>query len=118
MTFIKFDPPIFDGENVDSWIVDTWIDSVETLFEELSTLERDRVPLAVYCLKQSAKAWWKGIRRNRSPSIPPWHGMSFGDWYLLITSPDSEKRNLQDKFRKLRQGDRSVKEYERESSLS
>nr|CAD1829440.1 unnamed protein product [Ananas comosus var. bracteatus] len=40
--------------------------------------------------------------------------MSFGDWYLLLTSPDSEKRKLQDKFRKLRQGDRSVREYERE----
>nr|CAD1821756.1 unnamed protein product [Ananas comosus var. bracteatus] len=94
MTFVKFDPPIFDGENVDSWIVEMWIDSMETLFEELSTLERDRVPLAVYCLKQSAKAWWQGIRRNRSPSIPPWHGMSFGDWYLLLTSPDSERESF------------------------
>ncbi|XP_020081383.1 uncharacterized protein LOC109705031 [Ananas comosus] len=116
MTFKKFDPPVFDGENVDPWIVEMWIDSMETLFEELYALERDKVPLAVHCLKLSAKVWWKSIRRNRSPSLPP---MAWDEFRGLVFStyfPDTEKRKLQDRFRKLRQGGRSVGEYEREFS--
>ena len=70
----------------------------------------------MYCLKQSARVWWKGIRRDRSPSLPPmawdeFQGLVFSTYFL-----DTERRKLQDKFRKLRQGDRSVREYEREFS--
>nr|CAD1840509.1 unnamed protein product [Ananas comosus var. bracteatus] len=42
--------------------------------------------------------------------------MAWDEFRGLVSStdfPDSEKRKLQDKFRKLRQGDRSVREYER-----
>nr|CAD1832719.1 unnamed protein product [Ananas comosus var. bracteatus] len=60
MTFIKFDPPIFDGKNVNPWIVETWIDSMETLFEELYILEWDKVHLAVHCLKTVGKGVVEG----------------------------------------------------------
>ncbi|XP_020094157.1 uncharacterized protein LOC109714128 [Ananas comosus] len=116
MTFKKFDLPIFDGEDVDPWIVEMWIDSMETLFEKLYTLERDKVPLAVHCLKQSAKAWWKGIRRDRSPSLPPMAWDEFRGLMFSTYFPDNERRKLRDKFRKLRQGDCSVREYERKFS--
>ncbi|XP_020102611.1 uncharacterized protein LOC109720134 [Ananas comosus] len=99
MTFKRFDPPVFDGENVDPWIVEMWIDSMKTLFEKLYTLERDKVPLAVHCLKQSAKVWWKSIRRNRSPSLYP---MAWDEFRGLVFSayfPDTERRKLQDRDR-------------------
>nr|CAD1825758.1 unnamed protein product [Ananas comosus var. bracteatus] len=82
--FKKFNPPVFDGEKVEPWMVESWIDSMETLFEDIYTLEKDKVLLATHCLEKAAKVY--------------------------------EKKKLQDKFWKLRQGDRSVREYEREFS--
>ncbi|XP_020110880.1 uncharacterized protein LOC109725894 [Ananas comosus] len=55
MAFKKFDPPTFDGEDPDPWIVEMWIDAMETLFEDLYTLERDKVNLVAHYLKQSTK---------------------------------------------------------------
>ncbi|XP_020082668.1 uncharacterized protein LOC109706305, partial [Ananas comosus] len=78
MAFKKFKPPTFDGESVDPWVVEMWIDFMETLFEDLYTLEREK-------------------------------GLVFSAYF-----PDNEKRRLQEKFRKLHQGDRTVRKYERE----
>ncbi|XP_020085105.1 uncharacterized protein LOC109707966 [Ananas comosus] len=116
MSFKKFDPPTFDGEDIDPWTVESWIDSIETIFEDLYTVERDKVYLAVHCLQRSAKAWWKDIKRNRSPSLPSMVWEEFRELMRLTYFPDSEKRKLQNRFQKLRQGDRSVREYEREFS--
>nr|CAD1817914.1 unnamed protein product [Ananas comosus var. bracteatus] len=40
--FRKFDPLVFDGEKVEPWMVELWIDSMKTLFEDLYTLEKDK----------------------------------------------------------------------------
>ncbi|XP_020094890.1 uncharacterized protein LOC109714601 [Ananas comosus] len=116
MTFKKFDPPTFDGEDVDPWVIEMWIDSIETLFENLYTLERDKANLAVHYLKQSAKVWWKGDKRDRSLSLPPMAGEEFRGLLFSAYFPDSEKRKLQKRFRKLRQGGRSVRQYKRKFS--
>ncbi|XP_020080318.1 uncharacterized protein LOC109703979 [Ananas comosus] len=116
MSFKKFDPPAFDGEDIDPWTVESWIDSIETIFEDLYTVERDKVHLAVHCLQLSAKEWWKGVKRNRSPSLPSMVWEEFRELMRSTYFPDSEKRKLQNRFQKLRQGDRLVREYEREFS--
>ncbi|XP_020080113.1 uncharacterized protein LOC109703810 [Ananas comosus] len=100
--------------DTDPWIVEMWIDSIETLFEDLYTLERDKVNLAVHYLKQSAKVWWKGVKQDRSPGLPPMTWEEFRGLLFLAYFPDSEKRKLKERFQKLRQGDRSVRQYERE----
>ena len=114
MAFKKFKPPTFDGESADPWVLEMWIDSMETLFEDLYTVERDKVNLAAHCLEKSAKVWWKGVKRDRLPSLPPMTWDVFRGLVFSVYFPDSEKRRLQEKFRKLRQGDRTVREYERE----
>ncbi|XP_020081523.1 zyxin-like, partial [Ananas comosus] len=38
----KFNPPIFEGEKVEPSMVESWIDSMETLFEDLYTSEKDK----------------------------------------------------------------------------
>ncbi|XP_020099027.1 uncharacterized protein LOC109717592 [Ananas comosus] len=114
MSFKKFDPPTFDREDIDPWTVESWIDSIETVFEDLYTVERDKVRLAAHCLQRSAKVWWKGIKQNRSPRLPLMTWQEFRELILSVYFPDSEKRKLRDRFQKLRQGDRSVREYERE----
>nr|CAD1827431.1 unnamed protein product [Ananas comosus var. bracteatus] len=82
--FRKFNPPTFEGEKVKPWMVESWVDSMETLFEDLYTLEKDKVYLATHCLERTAKI--------------------------------CEKKKLQEQFRKLKQGSRTVAEYEREFS--
>ncbi|XP_020088631.1 uncharacterized protein LOC109710441 [Ananas comosus] len=96
--------------------MEMWIDSMKTLFEDLYTLKRDKVHLAVHYLKQSAKIWWKDVKRDRSPSLPPMTWEEFRGLIFSAYFPDSEKMKLQERFRKLRQGDRSVRQYEQEFS--
>nr|CAD1825863.1 unnamed protein product [Ananas comosus var. bracteatus] len=55
MMFRKFDPPIFNGEKVEPWMVESWVDLMETLFDDLYTLEKDKVHLATHCLERTAK---------------------------------------------------------------
>ncbi|XP_020108725.1 uncharacterized protein LOC109724340 [Ananas comosus] len=114
--FKKFNPPLFDGEKVELWMVESWIDSMETLFESLYILEKDKVHLATHCLERSTKVWWRRVKRDRSSDLPPlvweeFRGLMFTNYF-----PDSVKKKLQDQFRKLRQGNRSVGEFEREFS--
>lgn len=38
-TFKKFNSPTFDGKAIDPWVVETLVDSIRKLFENLDTLE-------------------------------------------------------------------------------
>ncbi|XP_020082833.1 uncharacterized protein LOC109706435 [Ananas comosus] len=114
--FKKFNPPIFEGEKVEPAMVESWIDSMETLFEDLRTLERDRVYLATHRLEKAAKVWWKQVKRDRLPGHPPMLWEEFKRAVFANYPPDTLKRKLQEKFRKLQQGDHSVAEYEQEFS--
>ncbi|XP_020108538.1 uncharacterized protein LOC109724208 [Ananas comosus] len=88
---------------------------METLFEDLYTLERDKVYLATHCLERTAKVWWKRIKRNRASDLPPLTWEEFRGLFYVNYFPDSEKKKLQEQFRKLKQGSRTVAEYEREA---
>ncbi|XP_020104812.1 uncharacterized protein LOC109721557 [Ananas comosus] len=112
--FTKFNPPMFDEKKVELWMVESWIDSMETLFEDIYTLEKDKVHLATHCLEKAAKVWWKRVKRDRPSNLLPMVWKEFRGLVFTNYFPDSEKKKLQDKFRKLRQGDRSVGKYEQE----
>ncbi|XP_020089539.1 uncharacterized protein LOC109711035 [Ananas comosus] len=114
--FKKFNPPIFDGEKIDAAVVEAWVDSMETLFEDIYSLEKDKVPLATHCLEKAAKVWWKRVKWDRSSDLAPILWEEFRRALFANYFPDTEKRKLQEKFRKLKQGDQSVGEYEREFS--
>nr|CAD1836366.1 unnamed protein product [Ananas comosus var. bracteatus] len=114
--FRKFNPPTFEGEKVEPWMVESWVDSMETLFEDLCTLEKDKVYLATHCLERTAKVWWKRVKRARASDLPPLTWEEFRGLFYVNYFPDSEKKKLQEQFRKLKQGSRTVAEYEREFS--
>nr|CAD1837501.1 unnamed protein product [Ananas comosus var. bracteatus] len=97
-------------------MVESWVDSMETLFEDLYTLERDKVYLATHYLERTAKVWWKRIKRNRASDLPPLTWEEFRGLFYVNYFPNSEKKKLQEQFRKLKQGSRTVEEYEREFS--
>nr|CAD1821588.1 unnamed protein product [Ananas comosus var. bracteatus] len=70
-TFKRFNPPTFDREEVDPWVVETWIALMETLFEDIYTLEQDKINLATHCFEKSTRIRWRGVKKNRSPDLPP-----------------------------------------------
>ncbi|XP_020082104.1 uncharacterized protein LOC109705740 [Ananas comosus] len=114
--FKKFNPPIFEGEKVEPSMVELWIDSIETLFKDLYTSEKDKVYLATHCLAKAANMWWKRVKRDRPSVLPPMLWKEFKKAMFANYFLDTVKRNLQERFRKLRQGDRSVANYKQEFS--
>nr|CAD1823367.1 unnamed protein product [Ananas comosus var. bracteatus] len=56
--FMRFNPPIFDGKEADLWILETWLTSMEALFEDICTLEKDKIHLAAHCFEKDAQIWW------------------------------------------------------------
>nr|CAD1816973.1 unnamed protein product [Ananas comosus var. bracteatus] len=101
--FKKFNPPVLDWEKVEPWMMESWIDSIETLFKDVYALEKDKVHLATHYLEKAAKVWWKPVKRDRSSDLPPMLWEEFRRLMFANYFPDTEKRKLQDKFRKLRQ---------------
>ncbi|XP_020102104.1 uncharacterized protein LOC109719724 [Ananas comosus] len=101
--FMKFHPPTFDGEVVDPWIVETWLATMETLFEDTYVLEQDKVHLAAHCLEKTVRVWWKRVKKDRSPNLSSidweeFRGLMFAEYF-----PDSDKRKMRKNFRKLKQ---------------
>ncbi|XP_020080886.1 uncharacterized protein LOC109704553, partial [Ananas comosus] len=112
--FTKFHPPTFDEEVIDPWTVETWLASMETLFEDIYTEERDKVNLAAHCFDKRARVWWKRVKQDRSPDLPPIDWEEFRRLMFAEYFPDSDKRKMREDFKKLKQGNRTVREYERE----
>nr|CAD1827328.1 unnamed protein product [Ananas comosus var. bracteatus] len=78
--------------------------------------QQDKVHLAVHCLEKSARVWWKATRQNRSPTLPPMMWEEFRGLLYGVHFPDSDKKKMEEQFRILKQGDRTVRDYEREFS--
>nr|CAD1837561.1 unnamed protein product [Ananas comosus var. bracteatus] len=114
--FKKFNLPVFDGKKVEPRMVESWIDSIETLFENLYTLEKVKMHLATHCLEKTVNVWWKKVKQDRPSNLPPMIWEEFRGLMFTNYFPDSEKKNLYNQFQKLRQRNRSVGEYEREFS--
>nr|CAD1823267.1 unnamed protein product [Ananas comosus var. bracteatus] len=112
--FMRFNPPMFDGKEADPWVLETWFTSMEALFEDIYTLEKDKVHLAAHCFEKYAQIWWQKTKKSRvlNPSLITWE--EFREIVFMEYFPDSDRRKMKEDFRKLRQGNHSVREYERE----
>ncbi|XP_020082253.1 uncharacterized protein LOC109705881 [Ananas comosus] len=105
--FTKFHPPTFDGEVVDPATVESWLTAMETLFEDIFTLEKDKVNLAAHCFEKRARTWWKRVKRDRHSELPPIDWAEFRRLLFAEYFPDSDKRKMREEFRKLKQGNRT-----------
>ncbi|XP_020080299.1 uncharacterized protein LOC109703959 [Ananas comosus] len=112
--FKRFSPPTFNGDVKDPWLVESWLATMEALFEDIYTLEKDKVHLATHYFDGSARLWWTQVKKNHSlePASVTWEG--FREMLLMEYFPESDKRKIKEDLRKLRQGSRTVREYERE----
>ncbi len=106
--FQKFYPPAFSGDGLDSMIMESWVDSMEKLFENLRVPERERVMLVVPFLDKMAHRWWKAeLERwtDAALSSPTWEefrGLLFATYFT-----NSAKQQMED-FKSLKQGGRIV----------
>ncbi|XP_020109870.1 uncharacterized protein LOC109725186 isoform X1 [Ananas comosus] len=116
MEFRKFSPPTYGGEIADPWLVVNWVDTMEELFEDLFIEEREKVPLAMRCLEGSAYTWLNGLRKTHATNNPFPSWSAFKKKFFEAFFPDSTKHQLEIDLYKLRQGSRTVLEYEREFS--
>nr|CAD1843945.1 unnamed protein product [Ananas comosus var. bracteatus] len=114
--FRRCSPRMFDGENVDHWIVEKWLMHMEKLFRDTFVEERDRVWLATHFLDGEAYRWWLDIQDNPNTDLAAITSTRFKELLLAHYFPTSVKRKMEQDLRSLRQDERSVAEYEREFS--
>ncbi len=117
LEFNKFKPQVFTGKEADHWAVEQWINQMEKLFRDLYTEERDKVTLGVHCLGLSASMWWFGHQHyhfTEGMPKPTWSQFKVALYhrYLKETTREALERDLET----IRQGDRSLREYEEEFS--
>nr|CAD1834480.1 unnamed protein product [Ananas comosus var. bracteatus] len=91
--------------------MEAWLTSMEALFEDIYTLEKDKVHLVAHYFKKLAQIWWRRVKKNRSSDLPPMTWEEFRGLLFMEYFPDSNKRKMKEDFRKLRQGSRTMREY-------
>nr|CAD1825891.1 unnamed protein product [Ananas comosus var. bracteatus] len=114
--FRRCNPRIFDGEKADHWIVEKWLMHMEKLFRDTFAEERDRVWLATHHLDGEAYSWWVGIQDNPNTDVAAISCKRFKELLLEHYFLVRVKRKMEQDLREMRQGDRTVAEYEREFS--
>ncbi|XP_020106660.1 uncharacterized protein LOC109722893 [Ananas comosus] len=112
--FKRFNPPTFNGNVKDLWLVESWLAMMEALFEDIYTLEKDKVHPAAHCFQGSARLWWTQAKKSHSLDLASVTWEAFREMLLMEYFSESDKRKIKEDFHKLRQGSQSVREYERE----
>ncbi|XP_020084910.1 uncharacterized protein LOC109707788 [Ananas comosus] len=114
--FRRCNPRVFDGEKADHWVVEKWLMHMEKLFYDTFVEERYRVWFATHHLDGEAYRWWVDIREDPRADLSAITWNRFKELLLTTYFPQSVKRQMERDLRNLRQGDRTVAEYEREFS--
>ena len=107
------------GGSSDPAEADAWLRGVERVFEVMGVTDLHKVSLASFNLKGEDLAWWENYRRQlttpadgEAPRVVSWHMflVGFNDKYY----PASYRIEQENAFLYLKQGNRSVAEYEAE----
>ncbi|XP_020113807.1 uncharacterized protein LOC109727973 [Ananas comosus] len=89
---------------------------MEKLFYDTFVEEQYRVWFATHHLDGEAYKWWLDIRKDPCVDLSSITWKRFKELLLTTYFPQSVKRQMERDLRNLRQGDRTVVEYEREFS--
>ncbi|VFQ63926.1 unnamed protein product [Cuscuta campestris] len=111
----KIDMPTFEGKNdLDDFL--EWLETVERVFDFKDVSEEKKVKLVALKFRKYASTWWTNVtirsrRENKSP-VTSWTKMRT----LLKKKflPENYIRENFSKLQYLKQGSRSVEEYNRE----
>ncbi|PKU60731.1 hypothetical protein MA16_Dca028963 [Dendrobium catenatum] len=102
-------PPLFkanEGPNMD----ENWLLHIEKILDSMSCPGERKVSLAAFVLDGEAEKWWRGHRDDRLEDIQillvNWEDFVelFREWFISMLV----RRQMQDKFIRLIQGDKLV----------
>ncbi|XP_023552906.1 uncharacterized protein LOC111810432 [Cucurbita pepo subsp. pepo] len=112
--FQRHKPPSFDGGKVDPIATENWLKAIETAFHFMNCPSKYEVHCGTYMLKGEAHFWWKGAQKTIIPHGEFITWCQFIDAYLYKYYPITARVKMQAAFLALKQGDRSVEEYDLE----
>ena len=112
--FQKLKPPSFSG-TANPLEAEDWITAMEKAFEAMGCTNEEKVIYAVYMLKSSAFEWWDAHKKSY-PEGTPLTWILFKEAFYKKYFPESIKRIKEREFLELKQGNKSVGEYEIEFS--
>ena len=110
------------GGSSDPVEADAWLHGIERVFEVIEITNLQKVSLASFNLKGEALAWWENYRRQlttpadgEAPRVVSWNMLliGFNDKYYSA----SYRIDQENAFLYLKQGKRSVVEYEAEFAV-
>ncbi|XP_056173892.1 uncharacterized protein LOC130139923 [Syzygium oleosum] len=111
--FLKMKPPKFNGKG-DPEAAPDWVEELEKTFEVLGCTDTEKVTLAAYQLQSSANDWWKATRGRVFPEGTELNWAVFVEsFYGKYFSEVAQEKKLME-FMRLRQGQMTVNQYERE----
>jgi hypothetical protein len=115
MEFKRLNPPSFEG-SIDPLEAEKWVQEIEKVFKVLKCLEEDKVTYATHMLQGLAQNWWvtqqQIYEENREACTWERFVKDFYEHYF----PKSVRRQKEQEFIKLKQGNTTVAEYEAEFS--
>ena len=109
--FQRFNPPRFLGEpNPD--IAEGWLNRMMDIFAALGYAEERQVAFAVFQFEGPARDWWNLIRVRWTREQTPWTWENFTQAFNEKFLPPTVQERREEEFLRIRQGSRSVAEYE------
>ncbi|XP_022930075.1 uncharacterized protein LOC111436561 [Cucurbita moschata] len=106
--------PSIDGGTVDPIAAENWLEVIETTFHFMNSPPKYEVHCGTYMLKGEAHFWLKGAQKTIIPQGEFITWCQFKDAYLHKYYPITARVKMQTAFLALKQGDRSVEEYDLE----
>ncbi|XP_028107489.1 uncharacterized protein LOC114306449 [Camellia sinensis] len=107
MEFKKIKPPSFKG-GIETMKAEAWVLGIEKLFEVFPCTEIQKVQLAAFTLEDEARRWWMLTRVMHQ-------GLTWDRFLVLFYDkyfPQSMRDKKVTEFETLRQGNKTVTEYE------
>ncbi|KAL0919968.1 hypothetical protein M5K25_009062 [Dendrobium thyrsiflorum] len=115
--FQDMKPPLFaSGGAIEA---EDWLERVEKILEGMACPEDRRVTLAAFAFSGEAERWWRSQLQEtfggRLSNQVTWAEFVkvFRGWYV----PMAARKQMQDKFMRLVQGDKTVGQYEAEFTM-
>ncbi|XP_074576659.1 uncharacterized protein LOC141833172 [Curcuma longa] len=102
---------LFHGGS-DPWMARSWLENVMETFEYMSCTEAEMVGLAAYHLRDQALTWWKTQKTILGTQEISW--TSFREAFERQFFPATFRMARRQEFLNLKQGERSVMEYNEE----
>ena len=108
--FMRLKPPAFLG-SANPMDADDWLTEIEKIFEARHCPEQEKVTLATFMLQGGAFDWWN-VHKKKYPEnyLVTW--AIFRQEFQRKYFPESVQRKMELEFLQLKQGDKSVAEYE------